>query len=337
MQKKNYLSIIYLFILSFYSCTNNPLDIDTSSIQLTLKINRFEKELFNKKNNLNSTNIEKLAANYHPFFDNFTQEIINIGNANNSNFSYQLNAFVNDKYINEIYADVEKKFSDFSAYENQLTEAFKHYSYYFPNKKIPTIITYLSGLNYAIATGEDYLAIGLDMFLGKDYKPYIQLQLPDYKRQAMTKDYLVSSVLLGWISTEYEIQEPQPNLLAEMIHQGKILYLLDALIPEEDNYKKLSYTETQYAWCKKNKKQIWFYMMDNKLLFTKETTQIIKFMGEAPFTQGFPEGSPGRIGHWLGWEIVKAYMNKNTTITIKELMQQTDAQEILNKSNYKPS
>lgn len=337
MQKKNYLSIFALFFLSFYACTSNPLEIDVSAIDVSVQLARFEKDLLSKKNMLATSEIEQLATQYRPFFDDFTEQIINIGNAKSNNINYQLNAFVSDEYIQEIFNEVTKQYGSFSVYESQLTNAFKHYKHYFPNKEIPTIITYISGFNYAIATGENYLGIGLDMFLGKDYQPYIELQLPEYKREIMTKDYLVSSVLLGWISTEYEMEETQPNLLAEMVHQGKILYLLDALIPKEDNFKKLSYTEKQYNWCNQNKQQIWFYIMDNKLLFTKETPQIIKFMGEAPFTNGFPEGSPGRIGHWLGWEIVKAYMNKNPNVTLPELMQQTNAQEILNKSNYKPS
>lgn len=336
MPNNLYLTTLVFLLLGLHSCNNNPLDIDVSAVELNLEIKSFEKDFFLKKGNLSNDEIEKLVLSYQPFFDDFTQEIINIGDARRGDFTFQLNAFKNDTYIQEIYDEVTKQYGNFSPYKKELTEAFKHYKYYFPKKNIPVIITYISGFNYAIATGKDYLGVGLDMFLGKDYNPYIQLQLPDYKRAIMTKDFLVASVLLGWISTEYEMQETQPNLLAEMVHQGKIIYLLDALIPKEKASNKVSYTEEQYKWCNQNKKQIWFYMMDNKLLFTKESSQIIKFMGEAPFTQGFPEGSPGRIGHWLGWEIVKAYMNKNPTVTIKELMQQTDAQEILNKSNYKP-
>ncbi|MBW6483168.1 MAG: hypothetical protein K0B10_08905 [Vicingaceae bacterium] len=336
MQIKIYLTSLIFLFLGFNSCNNNPLIIDVSDVDLTLEVKSFEKDLFSTKSSLSNDEIDKLAVNYQPFFDDFTNEIINIGDARRGDFNFLFNAFRTDPEIRAIYTDVQKQFSDFYPYKKELTDAFKHYKYYFPKEEIPTIITYISGFNYAIATGKNYLGIGLDMFLGKDYKPYIQLQLPEYKREIMTKDYLVSSVLLGWISTEYEMQETQPNLLSEMVHQGKILFLLDALIPSEKNHIKLSYTAEQYNWCEQNKKQIWFYMMDNKLLFTKENNQIIKFMGEAPFTNGFPEGSPGRIGHWLGWQIIKAYMKTNPTITINELMQKTDAQEILNKSNYKP-
>ncbi len=77
-------------------------------------------------------------------------------------------------------------------------------------------------------------------------------------------------------------------------------------------------------------------MIDNNLLYVKETPEIMKYMGESPFIQGFPEGSPGRVGHWVGWQIVKAYMEKNPSLTLTELMNEKDAQKILNDSKYKP-
>ena len=107
-------------------------------------------------------------------------------------------------------------------------------------------------------------------------------------------------------------------------------------MPKAPNSIKISYNEAQLNWCDNNEEPVWFYFIDNDLLYTKETTEIIKYMGEAPFIQGFPDGSPGRIGHWLGWQIVKAYMEKNPTITIEKLMLNDNAQQILNASKYKP-
>ena len=328
--------VAIFFVFSLFSCSENPLDIDVSHVELELEVKAFEKDLFQKKEKITNEEIDALAQKYQPFFDDFTNQIINIGDARRGDFNFQLNAFRTDPGIRDVYADVQKQFPDFSPYQNELIAAFKHYKFYFPNEKVPTIITYVSGFNYAIATGKDYLGIGLDMFLGADYKAYAQLGLPQYKSVLMTKEYLVSSVLLGWVSTEFEMPIAQPNLLEEMIHQGKLIYMLDALIPKEKDAKKINYSQEQYDWCENNKKEIWFYFMDNELLYTKENSQIIKFMGESPFTQGFPEGSPGRIGHYLGWQIVKAYIKKNPEVTIPELMQEEDFQKILTKSKYKP-
>jgi gliding motility-associated lipoprotein GldB len=321
----------------FFSCGNSTLDIDVTDINLELGVKRFDQELFNFKTDIAPSDVEDLNKKYKLFFQDYTEGVINIGSVKNPNINYQLNSFVNDSYIKEIKTDVDKLYADFSPYQKELENAFKHYKYYFPKKSTPEIVTYISGFNYAITTdSKTYLGIGLDMFLGNNYDAYAQLGLPKYKTSFMNKDNLVSGALLGWIATEFELKEPNANLLSEMIHQGKILFLLDALIPDASDTVKISYTEDQLQWCENNGEQVWFYFIDNELLYTKETTEIIKYMGESPFIQGFPEGSPGRIGHWQGWQIVKAYMKKNPSISLEQLINETDAQKILNDSKYKP-
>jgi len=328
--------ITLVFLTTFLSCGNNPLEIDVTNIKIDLKVKRFDKDLFQYKNGITPENVIELNNKYGLFFQDYTESVINIGSIKNSTINNRLNAFTNDSYINEVKVDVDKIYSNFSSYEDALQNAFKHYKYYFPKKNTPKIITYISGFNYAITTDKNYLGIGLDMFLGSKYVAYAQLGLPQYKTAFMTKEGLVSGAMLGWVSTEFELQEKNADLLTEMIHQGKTLYLLDALMPKASNNIKISYTEKQLDWCKNNAEPVWFYLIDNNLLYTKETKEIIKYMGEAPFIQGFPEGSPGRVGHWVGWQIVKAYMDKNPSVTIEQLMANNNAQEILNTSKYKP-
>lgn len=337
---KNLITLLVFSML--FSCGNNPLDVDVSDIEVELKVKRFDQDLFALTNDISRKDVDELNAKYGMFFHDFTESVINIGSMKNPNINQQLNAFKNDSYIKEIKVDVDKTYSDFSPYHKELEDAFKHYKYYFPKKEMPEIITYISGFNYAITTDEKYLGIGLDMFLGGSYDAYAQLGLPQYKAAFMSKEGLVAGAMLGWISTEFELHDKNADLLSEMIHQGKIMYLLDAVIPASKNSIKISYTEEQIEWCEKNEESVWFYFIDNDLLYTKESTEIIKYMGEAPFIQGFPEGSPGRIGHWLGWQIVKAYMEENTNISLQDLMMSeylmlnNNAQEILNKSKYKP-
>ena len=328
--------ITSVILLIFLSCGNNPLDIDVSDVKIDLKINRFDQDLFKLKQPFNDQNLKKISNSYGDFFNSFTNNIINIGNIQSEEAQYHLNAFINDTYIKEIKTKSDQLFGDFSTYQIELENAFKHYKYYFPKKSIPKIITYISGYNYAIVTGDDYLGIGLDMFLGAKHDAYQKLGLPQYKTDFMSKEYMIAGAILGWVTTEFEQPETSANLLSEMVHQGKILYLMDALMPKTPGNIKINYTTEQLNWCNANETQIWFYIIDNDLLYSKETASIIKFMGESPFIQGFPEGSPGRVGHYVGWQIVKAYMEKNPNTTIQELMQEKDAQRILTKSKYKP-
>ena len=328
--------ITLVVILILFSCENKSLVIDVSDINVSLNLKRFDQDLFAYPEGITAENVIELNTNYGVFFEDFTQIVISLGPSKKSKLYRELNDFSKNYYIDKLKVDTDKTYTDFSSYETQLTDAFKHYAHYFPKKKIPELITYISGLNYAITTDESYLGIGLDMFLGSDYPAYAQLSLPQYKTAMMRKENLVSGAMIAWISTEFELQEKNADLLTEMIHQGKTLYLLDALMPEADNTVKISYSEEQLKWCHKNEEPVWYYFIDNDLLYTKETKKIIKYMGESPFINGFPEGSPGRIGHWLGWQIVKAYMKNNPEITIEKLMLNNNAQQLLNASKYKP-
>ena len=328
-------SILFVLVLLFFGCEPDKPSVDTSNIKMELKLNRFEQDLFAYPT-ITDTEVMELRKKYDPFFTHFIESIVNISAVDDPSVYYYLNGFKSDSYVKEVYKKVDSTFSDFSHYQQELTESFKLYKHYFPEKNIPTIVTYVSGFNYAIVTDSSYLGIGLDMFLGSDYQAYVQLGLPQYKIANMTKDHMVSSSILGWVSTEFELNESNADLLTEMVHQGKLLYILDLLTPYEEDYVKMGYTKEQLEWCEDNEKQVWFYFVDNELFYTKETKEIIKYMGEAPFVQGFPEGSPGKVGQWVGLQIVKAFMENNPKAKVQDLVNEKDAQKILNLSKYKP-
>lgn len=326
------LLVLSLFI---FGCENNHSEVDTSAIKLDLKVNRFEQKLFSYSK-ITDTEVLELKKKYNPFFTHFIENIISISDVDDPSVYYYLNGFKSDAYVLDVQNKIDSIFADFSVQQQQLTESFKLYQHYFPKKNIPEIITFSSGFNYAVVTDTAYLGIGLDMFLGSEYKAYAQLGLPQYKIANMTKEHLVTSAVLAWISTEFELNESNADLLTEMVHQGKLLYILDKLTPYEEECVKMGYTKEQLKWCENNEKQVWFYFVDNELFYTKETKEIIKFMGEAPFVQGFPEGSPGKVGQWVGLQIVNAFMENNPKATLQDLVNEKDAQKILNQSKYKP-
>ena len=330
-----YFSFFVVVVGLLMGCGKERPKVDTSSIHLNIKLSRFEEKLFSYPT-ITDVEVMELKKKYNPFFTHFIENIINISDVDDPSVYYSLNGFKNDSYINEVHKKVTELYSNFSSYSNQLTASFKLYHHYFPKKNIPEIITYVSGFNYAIVTDSTYLGIGLDMFLGADYKAYSQLGLPQYKIANMTKEQLITSTVLAWISTEFELNSSNADLLTEMIHQGKLLYILDQLTPFEKENVKLGYTQEQLDWCETNEKQIWFYFVDNELFYNKETKEIVKYLGEAPFVQGFPEGAPGKVGQWVGLQVVKLFMENNPKATLQDLVNEKDAQKILNLSKYKP-
>lgn len=282
---------------------------------------------------------QRLHAKYGIFYQRYIENITGIGLVNDPAISYSLKTFLSDKYVEEIFQDTEKKYSDdLNDIRQGLTAAFQHSLYYFPHMVVPEIVTFVSGFQYAIAVTDSVLGIGLDMYLGSDYSNYPKAGFPLYKIALMNRDYIVADAMKAWLMTEFFSEESRApkDMLGTMIQYGKIMYLSEAILPGTEDTIKTGYTAAQLEWCKKNEFNIWAHMVDNELLFSTDPATINKFFNEAPFTSGLPKESPPKTGIWVGWQIVKSYMENNSDITIPELMKQQNAQEILNKSKYKP-
>ncbi|MBI3502840.1 MAG: gliding motility lipoprotein GldB [Bacteroidetes bacterium] len=319
------------------SCGSNPLDVDVSKVNVApVKIQRFDNDFFS----LTAENIQQklpgLQKKYPGFTDLFVRNILCHSGIQDSACIPEIIKFVNDKDMKGAFDECRKKFSDLSFTENALTDIFKHYKYYFPKNNLPKVLAMMSGFNYSIAAADSVFAIGLEMYLGTKNKFYEMLQIPAYKQVNMQKEFIVPDFLRAWMMREFPDKTKSGNLLSEMIYQGKLLYLADAMLPAADDTLKIGFTKKQLRWCIEHEKDMWGYLVKNKFLYSTEHEAISKFTGEGPFTTGFVKESPARTGAWLGWKIVRRYMEVNPKISLEELMKENDAQKILSLSKYKP-
>lgn len=335
---KHYTLFFLLFLtLFFFYCNNDVRKVPKEVIEspLSLSFKRFEIDLMYLKGDTIKA-IKTLSKTYPDFFYLWTNRIINIGDSANPQLKNTLQDFLHDKNINDMYNDVQTVFPDFNSYQGQLTNVFKAYHYYFPKKNIPEIITFVSGFNLANVTTQKTLGIGLELYLGNEYKPYTLMGIENYRKNVMCKEYIVSDAMQAWVSTEFENDKDNANVLAQMIYKGKILYAMDELLTETNDTIKIGYTNKQMKWCHDNERKIWAYFIEKKLLYAPMRGENTKYFNEGPFTSGFPRESPAKIGTWIGWQIVKAYMKNNTTVTLPQLFNEQEAQLILTKSKYKP-
>lgn len=344
MNKYLYLFSLLFFLYSCNSCNeqkkNAPvIKVDeekAEEIKIDLKVKRLETSLLETSPEEIAAKIPSIKKEYGSFFTVFSRNLINIGPPENTAFPGYLKDFISDKYIREIYGEVKKKYPDFAPYKTGFENAFKYYKALFPSRSIPELVTFISGFNYAVVTTDSVLGIGLDMFLGQDCKYYSLLGMPQYKIHTMGPDMMVADGMRSWISTEFEQKLPKEDLLSLMIEEGKYMFVMDNVLPEAADSIKIGFSAQQLEWCERSEGSVWKYIVDQKLLFSSNYKENIKFLKEAPFTTGLPRESPGRIGVWVGWQIVKNYMKNNPDVTIEELMKDTDSQKILNKSRYKP-
>jgi len=330
--------LLILIIVVTTSCRKNHYKVNTSSIEVNIDIKRLEQDIFSINPDEIPGKVPFLKQKYGRSLQLFSL-VINTGDINDSSFGDFLVRFCTDKQNNDVYALTMKMYPDVKSIEEGLRQAFRHYLYYFPQRKAPAVFTCITGFNNSIITGDSVLGIGLDRYLGADCDYYPRLNIYKYIAARMTPDNIVPDCMYGWGASEWDFKAlnyTADNVLAEMIHEGKLRYFEKCMLPETGDDIIFGFTADQMKFCKNNENQMWQYLIEHDLLFNTDQFTIHKLTGEAPFTSFFTNESPGKAAAWLGFRIVEAYMMKNKGTGIDELMNNTDVQGILEKARYSP-
>jgi len=318
MKKYFYLATIGLLL---FSCDNkSKVEKAVEEIPVEMKVVRFEQAFFDAK----PENLADVKAEYPDFFPEGTPDAVWIDKMQHPQWR-------------ELYQEVEKKYKNFGTQQSEIEDLFKHIKYYFPTIKTPTIYTVISEMdnNSKAIYANDKLVIALELYLGKDHKFYGEF--PAYLRQNFEQRQMlpdiVSSFAFGVL--------PNPkdkDLLSMMISSGKELYLKDILLPEYSDAERIGYSEDQIKWSKENESYIWEYFVNDKLLYSTDSKLANRFINVAPFSKFYLEidnESPGRIGQWVGWQIVRSFMENNPKVTVQDLIKMNE-KDIFELSKYKP-
>ncbi len=325
-----------LIVASIITSCNPNRKPEISKIHIQQHFYRFDKDIYNISTNQGDTAGIMLSQKYGKFMESYCFQIIGIGSPYSADFYDHIKTFREDFVVSRVYDKVEKKFQDLSAVEKDFNTAFRYYHFYFPDKQIPNIYTYVSGFNTAIVTDDSILGIGLDFYLGKNCKYYSQLALPNYIIRKMEPEMMLPDAMRAWLTMVFEQQDTTDNMLSNMIYQGKIQYVLNKILPDITDSLRFGYATKKIDWCTENEQRIWTYFVEHKLFFTKDHLLIKKFIDEGPFTVPLGPQSPPRTGAWIGYRIVSAYMKKNPAVTLSQLMAEKDFQKILTLSAYNP-
>jgi gliding motility-associated lipoprotein GldB len=326
---------IILFLFVEVSCHRNPLKPDISNIKLNIKILRLDSDLFKVSPANEASLIPRLRKDYGDFFSIYNKNILELGNPGDSSYSEYLQQFLQDTIRIKAKLKSDSVFKDIHWLESKLQKAFRYYKYYFPQRQVPKIYTVISGFNQSMITTKDALGISLDNYLGSKEPLYSMLALPEYKRINMIPEKIPTDALYAWALSDFDNGEDE-NLLSAMIYQGKLMYFLDAVFPEEPDYLKIGYPSEKIEWCKSHENAMWTFLVENKLIFNNDRMNVRRFTGPAPFTNCFTAESPGKTGVWIGWQIVRKYMKKHPEVKLSELMMEKDYKKVLNDSGYDP-
>jgi gliding motility-associated lipoprotein GldB len=312
--------IIFILLILIVGCVQtNSLEKEIEGIPIDMEIIRFD-TIFGQASEMD---LEDLKKSYPYLFPKQYHDSIWIKK-------------MKDTIQQQLNEEVFKAFPSNVELEDNLLPLFQHIEYYFSSFDTPLVITLTSDVDYRnkVVLSEDLLMISLDTYLGSEHRFYIGIA--KYISQNMEKSQIVQDIASKY-ADQYILKNLDRTFLTSMVYYGKQLYLKDLWLPNSSDNQKLGYTEDEFNWILENESEIWRYFIENEVLYSTDPKLLNRFIYPAPFSKFYLEidnDSPGSIGKYIGWQIVRSFMDRNP-VSIKQLMIM-ESDEIFKKSRYKP-
>ncbi|WP_255478796.1 gliding motility lipoprotein GldB [Rufibacter sp. XAAS-G3-1] len=327
---RGYLLLLFTVLLSVGCSKKETCEIpeEISRLPVDLKIDRLEQRFFQIKTVPEMQAFlqqEPLLRDKFLLRDRYPSEEL---------MAQNLLRLATDTSIHKLARQSEERFGNLQDIEQGLENGFKHVKHFYPSFNLPKVQTFISGLSRDLLVSDSLLVLGLDFFIGKEaaYRP----QAPEYILKRYEKENLVPSVMLLVSNKFNKTDFVNKEMLDEMIDYGKSYYFTQKVLPCTPDSLIIWYSGQELADVKYNEGKIWAHFIEKGLLYETSQFTIRKYVGERPNVPEISERCPGRVATWVGWQIVRAYMENNPQVTLQQLMEEKDARKILDGSKYKP-
>ena len=273
--------------------------------------------------------------------DEFATDLIRIY-PNDPEYIAWVQGFVTDPTMQDIYRTTDSLFGNLGGVERQLGRALARARKCCPEMVLPSrFYTMVTGDydNYdnrvfTGGSGSD-LCVALDLYALGTMKRYAYFGIPHHITRLCVPDQLVPDCMRAMAADNIAWPESGQTLLDYAVAEGKVLYFVEQTLPHLADTTLLRYTADQLQWMRDNTSNVWGWILQNKMLYSTDMTQLRNILDDAPHTNAFGAGSAPRTATYIGWQIVRSYM-KRSGATMQDLFANTDSQQILTASAWRP-
>ncbi len=325
---------LWICVLVFLGCTSKDELPDISGISINLQLIRLEDEFSRCKT-------EAAVDSFMNKYPDFALNFFKYDSVRAPQIRRRIAHMTSFPEYDTLYQACKRHVVGIDEAKKELEQALRYIRYYYPNEELPDrIYTFVSGYEPGADLYEKngMLVWGLEYCLGAKlpYRPPTQLQIYGYMLERMTPQYLPINYVLSFTTRINKSDILDNTALSDMIYYGKAYYFLEKVFPGKPDSLLIGFTDQQVADAEYNLPTIWGHFVKNELLYSTKREVKNRYLDERPKVPEISEECPGRIGRWLGWQIVRSYMRRNPDITLPQLMATTDAKMIFQKSKFRP-
>ena len=326
---------ITIFSFVVISCHKSQRFETSIAVSDSVHIKRVDLDLINIDTAKIETDIDSFIKKYPVFAPFYFSDILELSKSDKGFLTEQMKTFLQDTLFSKVNADVFSQYSDVTDIEAELSESYALLKNFFPKIVLPEIYFFVSGFNRSVVITPNFIAIGADMYLGSDYPRYADISYK-YLTYNMRRESITVDIISAILFSHYPSDVKNDRLLENMLYRGKLLYVLSTVLPHRKPHDIIGYTKFQWEWSRKYESEIWNTILDQNDLYSSDLILIRKYLNDAPFTTPVSQESPGRLGAWVGWQIVNSWMKKNNSASLTDLLKENNYQKMLDESGYKP-
>jgi hypothetical protein len=311
-----------LLLIGLFSCKSKPYEIDLASAKHRVNYHNLDSSFRFANSNEQRRLIKSLMNTDFDLSQFCFPYALQVSTQSDSAFMSGLNRTFEHPFNKKVFSALDGRLKWRLRTFQEIEAAFKRLSILAPKAPLAKDIffTYTQFAASAYASPKA-IVLGQERYLGQDNAIIATLppqQFYDWIKVGMSPAYATSDALLIWLSTNV-LKSTDENFASEMIRWGKLLAIMEIICPEVPIHRLLRYDNADYQWALQAERGVWEYLVDQQLLFKTDQELNMNFLNEGPYTIGLPQESPDRMGRFLGYRIVKQFIEANEP-AISELL-----------------
>jgi len=326
-----------------YSCTEKDkhADIEITSEGRKLTFLRLDSAVFkgDYSNKIDFQN--KIKAQFGSMYCKYVENILGLGYCDSLATISNLRTFSSNQDFIQLNNEIDLFYNSqrIDSLQEELLFLVLRMEKLISNYRAPKFILMNSGFNVSAMSDKEYVAVGLEFFLGSENQFTKSVALPQYQKDDMHIRQLVPTVaksMAYFRLNELDTNSQDIDFLSTMIYHGKAYYLAKLAIGEIEDGTLMAWSSDQVEWMDNYALNCWKEVANQEVMFSKNKIEIQKWFDIGPFTSGgnVPRESPPQIGIFLGFKMLEQYMINHPEISVVQMLRSPNYQTIL--QSYKP-